>query len=67
MASKTQVTQIGGPHGQGTTLERVSSLPAPTAEPRQPERKKSALTAEPSTGKMGAEDNSTLSSMDEGI
>ena len=58
LASRARITQAGGHRGQGTTLERVSSLPAPAAEPRQPERKKGALlvalTAELSAGNIGA-------------
>lgn len=39
LASQTRVMQAGGHHGQGTTMERVSLLPAPTAEQNQPEIK----------------------------
>lgn len=50
------VTQTCGHRGLGTTLEKFSSLPAPAAEPRQPEGKNvaplTALTVELNTGNI---------------
>lgn len=55
---RTRVTQTDGHWDQGPTLERVSSLPAPAAEPRQAERKAAAplvaLTMELNTGNISA-------------
>lgn len=50
LPSRTQLTQTGGHHGQGTTGERVFTLPTPAAETRRPEGKKSCSTGSSGCG-----------------